>query len=179
MLNKDNAVFIAIDFQEKLIVAMNNAAELEATTAKLCKGIDVMGIPKLVTTQYAKGLGPTTEAITEALGEFEPIDKATFSVFGNEEFMSAFKAIDKKQVIICGIEAHICLQQSALELIEMGYEVYVPADCISSRKEYDCQISIERMRAAGCIITTYESVLYELMKGSKAPEFKEISAIVK
>lgn len=180
MLNRDKAMLIIIDLQEKLLPAMSDPDTLMDTTVKFIDGINQFGMPKLITTQYVKGLGETDPRIAEIFGEgFAPVDKRTFSVFKCEEFREKFDALEKKQIIVCGIEAHICLQQSVLELREMGYEVYVPVDCIMSRKESDRDTAIERMRQAGAIMTTYESILYELLVDSRAPEFKAITNIVK
>lgn len=178
-IKRDDAVFVAIDFQEKLMPAMSNAAELEQTIVKLSNGIRTLGVPVIVTQQYTKGLGPTIPSVTEAIGQFDPIDKTTFSAFGHPDFVKALEATGRKSVILCGIEAHICVQQTAEDLIDQGYKVYIVQDCISSRKDADNLCSQARMAAAGAIITTYESVLYELLGGAKAEGFKEISAIVK
>ncbi|MEG2323952.1 MAG: hydrolase [Anaerovoracaceae bacterium] len=178
-IKKEDAIFIAIDFQERLLPAMNNCKELEATMVKMAEGMKVLNIPTIVTQQYTKGLGSTTQPIAEALGRFEPIDKTTFSALGQEAFINELKASGKKTTIITGIETHICVQQTAIDLLEKGYNVYVVKDCVASRKDSDNLCSQERMARAGAVITTYESVLYELLGGAKAEGFKAISAIVK
>lgn len=179
LINRNDTVLIAIDFQEKLMPAMADPAALEAVVVKLAEGAKVLEIPVIVTQQYTKGLGPTVPSIAEALGDFEPIDKITFSAMGQPEFVQALENSGRKTVILIGIEAHICVQQTALELLEQGYRVYVVRDCIASRKESDSLCSQQRMAGAGAVITTYESVLYELMRGAKADGFKAVSAIVK
>lgn len=179
LIKREDALLVAIDFQEKLMPAMADPKTLEATVIKLAKGIGAMDIPVLVTQQYTKGLGSTVRPIAEALGDFEPIDKTSFSAMGEPTFVQALTAAGKKTVILMGIEAHICVQQTAIDLIDRGYSVYVIQDCIASRKESDSLCSQQRMAAAGAVITTYESVLYELLRGAKADGFKAVSAIVK
>lgn len=179
MLTRKDTLFVAIDFQEKLMPVMSEREKLEDKTIRLCKGMNVLGIPVIVTQQYTKGIGPTVEPVAEAIGEFEPIDKTTFSCMRNEEFVAQLKAADKKNIVVCGIESHICVQQTVLQLLEEGYNVYVAADCVSSRSPEDKMWSIARMGEAGAVITTYEAILYELLEGSKEEGFKAISAIVK
>lgn len=178
-IEKEDAVLVVIDLQEKLMPAIEDTSQLEATIVKLISGTKVLGIPTLVTQQYTKGLGETVNSIAGALGEYQPIDKFTFSSLQTEAFAEALKATGKKTVIICGVEAHICVQQTSLELLEAGYDVFVVADCVGSRQGSNCQIALNRMAQAGAVITTYESVLYELLRSAKAEGFKQISNIVK
>lgn len=179
IIDRNDAVLVAIDFQTKLMPAMADREKLEEAAVKLIKGLGVLKVPAIVTQQYTKGLGPTVSPIAEALGDYEPIEKTTFSAMEEPDFVKALEQSGKKTVILIGIEAHICVQQTALQLMDRGYSVYVIQDCIASRKESDNLCSQQRMAAAGAVITTYESVLYELLKGAKAEGFKAISAIVK
>lgn len=178
-IKKENTILTAIDFQEKLLPAMFEADKVEAAAVKLAAGLDVLGVPKLVTTQYAKGLGATVAPVAEALGDFEPIDKSSFSAWKNEEYKSALEESGRRTVILVGIETHICVEQTALDLLENGYTVFVPADCVQSRNPINKELSLRRMEAAGVVITCWESILYELLGSSRAAEFKAISAIVK
>lgn len=179
LITRDDTALVMIDFQEKLMPAMSGTELLEELTVRLAKGMKVLGVPAVVTQQYTKGLGATTPSIAEALGDFQHIEKNTFSCMANEEFVGKIKELGRKNIVVCGIEAHICVQQTVLELIEAGYNVYLIVDCISSRSEEDKLWSVTRMGEAGAVITTYESVLYEILRGSKEDGFKEISAIVK
>lgn len=179
MIVRENAAFVAIDFQEKLMPVMSNKEKLEDRTVKLMKGLNALGIPGLVTQQYTKGIGATIASVAEAVGEFEHVEKNSFSCMANEEFVSRLEALGKKDIIVCGIEAHICVQQTVMQLLEAGYNVYLAADCISSRSEEDKLWAITRMGEAGAEITSYESILYEILRDSKADGFKAISAIVK
>ena len=179
LMNKEDALFVVIDFQEKLIPVMHDKANLEDKVCRLASGMKKLGIPNIVTQQYTKGIGETIPSIAEAIGKFTPIDKTTFSCLGNDEFVDRLEAAGKHDIVICGIEAHICLQQTVIELLAKGYRVYVPADCASSRSENDKLWSLARMGEAGAVITTYEAILYELVGDAKAEEFKAISKIVK
>lgn len=179
LITRENTTFVAIDFQEKLMPAMSGAEMLEELTVRLMKGMKVLGVPTVVTQQYTKGLGATIPSMAEALGDFRHVEKNTFSCMANDEFAARLKELGRKNVVICGIEAHICVQQTVLELIDAGYNVYLVVDCISSRSEEDKLWSVTRMGEAGAVITTYEAVLYEILRDSKADGFKEISAIVK
>lgn len=178
-IKKEDAILTAIDFQEKLLPAMFEADKVEAAVIKMAAGLNVMGVPEIVTTQYAKGLGQTVPTVAEALGQFEPIDKSSFSAWNNEEYKSALQKSGRKTVILMGIETHICVEQTALDLLENGYTVFVPADCVQSRNPVNKELSLRRMEAAGVVITCAESILYELLGSSRAAEFKAISAIVK
>ena len=175
----ENTAFVAIDFQEKLMPVMSETQQLESQSVKLLKGMAALGIPGIVTQQYTKGIGETVPAIAEALGDFHHVEKYSFSCMANEEFVAELEALGKKDIIVCGIEAHICVQQTVLQLLEAGYNVYVAVDCISSRNIEDKMWSITRMGEAGAVITTYESILYEILRDSKAEGFKAVSAIVK
>ena len=179
MMNREDTIAVFIDFQEKLLPAMSHKEELEDKVCRLAQGLGVLGIPHIVTQQYTKGIGETVLSVAGAIGEFDPIDKTTFSCMSHVDFVNQLEIASKPNVVVCGIEAHICVQQTVEQLLLEGYNVYVPVDCISSRSQNDFMWACERMEKAGAIMTTYESVLYELLKDSKAEGFKEISKIVK
>ena len=179
ILTREDTALVAIDFQERLMPAMSGGEHLLEQTVKLIKGMKVFDIPVVVTQQYTKGIGPTDPAVAEALGDFEHIEKTSFSCMATEAFRDRIKALNKKNIVVCGIEAHICVQQTVLQLMEEGYNVYLVTDCISSRTEENKLWAITRMGEAGAVITTYEAVLYEILRDAKADGFKAISAIVK
>ena len=182
-LRKDEAILLVIDFQEKLMPAMYDRDDVEDKTARLIRGCKALGVPVLVTQQYTRGLGETVPTVAEALGEYEPIDKVTFSCCGSAEFNDvleeAAREAGRNSVIITGCETHICVEQTALDLMEIGFKVFLAADCVQSRSRDHKEISLRRMADAGAVVTNYESVLYEMLGSAKAPEFKAISAIVK
>lgn len=178
-MRRNETVFVAVDFQEKLLPAMFEREKVEGTACKLAEGLKVLGIPKIVTQQYTKGLGNTVKPMAEALGDYKPIEKNDFSAWLSPEFRDALEKNERKTVILAGVEAHICVEQTALDLMANGYTVFVAADCVQSRSPVSRDISLRRMEASGAVITCSESILYELLQSSKAPEFKAISAIVK
>ena len=165
-LKKNDAILVVIDFQEKLMPAMYDRNDVEEKTSRMIRGAKALGLP----------------VVAEALGEYEPIDKVTFSCCGNEEFLAAVnkaKEDGRTSVIITGCETHICVEQTALDLLEMGFDVFLAADCVQSRTRENREISLRRMEKAGIVISSYESMLYDMLESAKAPEFKAISAIVK
>jgi len=188
-INRENAVLAVIDFQEKLLPSIYEKEKLEEAATRLIKGCRVLGVPVLVTQQYTKGLGQTTRKITEALtGEipgilpetsFTPIEKTTFNAMKSPAFVEALAGTGKNVVIITGVEAHICVQQTALGLIEAGYQVFGVLDCMSSRTLENKEFGQLRMTQSGVIVTGYESVLFDLLGDSKDANFKQISTIVR
>ena len=179
LMNREDTVLVIIDCQTKLMPAIKDTEELEATVVKLAKGAKTLDLPVIVTQQYTKGLGPTVDSLNEVLGEYEPVEKTTFSAMGAPEFVEAIKAAGRKNILMTGVETHICVQQTTLELLEAGYNVYLIQDCVGSRKDSDKTAACQRMAAAGAVVTTYEAALYEILKGAKEEGFKAISAIVK
>lgn len=188
-LKKEDAVLVGIDFQERLMPAMGKREEVEEASAKLVKGCRIMGVPVIMTQQYTKGLGTTIAGIQTALteplsedadkAEFMPVEKTSFSAMGEPTFVERLSALNRKTVIISGVEAHVCVQQTVIDLIESGYTVFVACDCISSRSKSDKKHAQRRMENAGAIITTMEAIVFELCGGAKEPGFKQISALVK
>lgn len=179
IINKEDAVLVLIDFQERLMPAMKDKKELEEDVVKLVKGCKIMDLPVIVTQQYTRGLGPTISSIHQALGNYEAIEKTSFSAMGEPDFVEALKSMARKTVILAGIEAHVCVMQTALDLIENGFSVFLVNDCISSRSGDDKKTARRRMTASGVIESSYEAVLFELLKGAKDENFKAISSLVK
>lgn len=178
-LHREDAILVVVDYQERLMPAMKNRDDIEEAAIKLIKGCRILEIPVLVTQQYTKGLGPTVEPIREALGAFSPIEKTAFSVMGAPAFAAALAATGRKSVILAGIEAHVCVLQSALDLLEAGYHVFLAIDTVSSRSNTDKKYAQRRISDAGAVGSTVESLLFELLVDARAPGFKEISALVK
>ena len=179
-IDKRDAILVAIDFQERIMPAMKNNKELEEKMVKLTTGCMELGIPSVITQQYTKGLGMTIPSLQEAFGDtFRPIEKTSFSAMGEETFVNALSVSGKRTVILTGIEAHVCVQQTALDLIEAGYDVFLVVDAIASRDNNDKKYAQRRISEAGAVCTTYESVLFELVGGAREEGFKQISAIVK
>ncbi len=167
---------VVVDFQEKLVPHIDGIDDILKNAVKLIKASKTLKIPILVTEQIK--LGKTVDAVADVL-ESEAIEKATFSCFKNREFKKRLEDTNANRVILVGIEAHICILQTAIDLKKAGYEVYVAADCTGSRKSYDKEIAIMRMQSEGIKLTTSESIIYELMESAKHPAFKKILEIVK
>ena len=178
-INKKECTGLVIDVQEKLFPHMDQKDELLKKCLILIEGLQVLGIPVLLTEQYPKGLGSTLERIELSLKTFHPIEKISFSCCGEPDFLGALEHLGKPWVVVCGIEAHVCVLQTVIDLVERGYKPVVVADCISSRNAVDLLWSIERMQSEGAIITTCESILFELTNVAGSDEFKAISRLVK
>lgn len=177
----EETMALVIDFQERLVPAMKNNNGLIHNTEILLKGLKALNIPMIVSQQYTKGIGMTVPSVINAMGEKEFIyyDKLSFSCAEDEAILHAIREMGRKNIIICGIEAHICVLQTVIDLIAKGFQVIVVEDCTGSRKENDQLFAIRRAEAEGAIITTYESVLFELTRKAKTDVFKEISNLIK
>jgi nicotinamidase-related amidase len=194
-IRRNDAILTVIDLQERLIPAMHGGEELIATAARMIRGCRILGTPVLATQQYTQGLGATVNAIAAALteplpagrsgagavpaSEFIPVEKTSFSAMGEPEFARRLKAFDKKSVLVCGVEAHVCVLQTVLDLLSAGFNVFFVSDLISSRRRADVKAAFHRMAAAGAIETTYESALFELLEGARESGFRQISDLVK
>jgi len=175
-LGADHCTLIVVDIQEKLLPPIFESARLLKNSQLLIRLAAVLKIPALVTTQYAKGLGNTTPEIASLLPDAQPIDKQMFSCFGSEAFCSMLKRLpgNRNTVLLCGMESHICVMQTALGALREGYIVHVASDAVSSRTEWNWKIGLDRMRAAGAVISSTEMILYELLRSSGSPAFKEL-----
>lgn len=178
-LKREDTILALVDFQERLLPAASDSADLEEHIVKLVKGFRALSLPVLVTQQYTKGLGETIPSLRAVLGDFTPVEKTEFSAVKAPAFLEALEASGRRTVVITGIEAHVCVLQTALDLLEKGYQVFVAADCCGSRSPLDKKYGEKRMAQAGAVWGTCESVLFELCGGAREPGFKEISAIVK
>ena len=177
---KDKTAIVVVDFQERLVPAMREGASAVSSAAKLIAGSNAIGCPILVTQQYTKGLGDSVSEIKEAFSPFSHIEKSAFSAMGEPDFVKALADTGKKTVVLCGIEAHVCILQTALDLLSTDYEVFLVTDAISSRKESDERMAVKRMMKSGVFPTTVESVLFELLENdSKSETFKTISRLIK
>jgi nicotinamidase-related amidase len=171
-LLKEDTAGIVIDIQERLYPFIYENDALTKNLITLIKGLKILKIPLIVTQQYTKGLG-------EALDVYEHIEKMSFSCCGDKVFMDSLDKLNKKNVILMGIESHVCVLQTALDLLDKGYTPVLIEDCVSSRKINDKRIAVERMRSEGAVISTYESILFVLTMVSGTDEFKAISKLVK
>ncbi len=175
----NNTIALIVDEQVKLMPVIHDAASVIRNTRILMEGLKLLEVPFLITQQYTKGMGMTEKAIFETAGTEEYLDKRTFSCMDAENIRSAIEKSGKKQVILAGVEAHICVLQTALDLADAGFDVFVVEDCISSRKVSDKETALKRMIQTGVQVTSYESLLFELMRTSTHPEFKQVSKLIK
>lgn len=161
---------------------MDNRVALERNIERLIRGMDILEMPVLVTEQYTKGLGPTEGAIRRALletGGYSPIEKSCFSAYGCDAFVDELKKSHRKQILVAGVETHVCVYQTVSDLIERGYEVSVVADAVSSRSAVNREIALQRMTSEGAKITSTEMALFEILINSGTQEFRDISRLVK
>ncbi|HER09089.1 MAG TPA: hydrolase [Bacteroides sp.] len=178
-IEKEESAGLVIDIQERLFPHMDQHALLLENMLVLLKGLAALEVPVLLTEQYPKGLGPTLEEIRQSPGIPVPIIKGAFSCCDEPAFRMTLEQTARRKVIICGIEAHVCVLQTVIDLLEYGYVPVVVADCISSRKAGDKELALERMRTEGAVVTSMESILFELARVSGTEEFKTISRLVK
>ncbi len=178
-IKKEDATVIVVDVQERLFPHIHQHDVLEKNLAILLKGIHLLHVPVIVTEQYPSGLGATIPSIRELITGFNPVEKITFSCCDESKFLTELNKKNKKIILLAGIEAHVCVLQTVIDLIGNGYHPVIVEDCVSSRKANDKKVAIERMKHEGAIITTYESVLLELCREAGSATFKSISALIK
>jgi nicotinamidase-related amidase len=175
-LEPEQCALVVIDIQERLLPPIFQKEDLLRNTQLLIRAAGILKIPTLVTTQYAKGLGKTVPEILSLLPEIEAIDKTPFSCFGSDAFCGVLKRQPgpRNTLLLCGMESHICVTQTALAALREGYLVHVASDAVSSRTEWNWKIGLDRMKAAGAIISSTEMMIYELMRSSSSAAFKEL-----
>ena len=181
-LEAEQCALVVVDIQEKLLPPIFNKDELVRNTKLLIRLAHILNLPVMLTTQYSKGLGGTVPEIASLLdGDAHPIDKLEFSCFGSNLFRSALKSIpgNRNTVLLCGMETHICVMQTALGALNDGYLVHVASDAVGSRSEWNWKIGLDRMKAAGAVISSTEMMMYELLRCSGTPQFKELLPYIK
>lgn len=174
-----DAVFVLVDIQCALADVMERRDAVVGAAGLLARAAAALEIPVLVTRQYPRGLGDTVAEIAEAVGEHTPLDKVTFSCLAEPAFRERLEALGRRQVVLAGMETHICITQTALALLEEGYEVSVAADAVCSRRSGDHEIALARLRSAGAQITVVESVIYEALERAGTPGFRTVLELVK
>jgi nicotinamidase-related amidase len=179
MLTVENALLVVIDIQGALAQKMHDKDFCYENVIKMIKGAQVLNVPILVTEQIPQKLGPTLPEIAALFPDFQPIPKASFSCCGEPEFMKRFNGSGRTQILLTGIESHVCVYQTAIGLKSLGYEVHLLTDCVSSRTAENKLTAIERMKTEGIKLTTVEMVLFELMKIAEGDKFREMVKIVK
>ena len=179
MLDANQSCLIVVDVQGKLAQLMYDKETLFKNIEILIKAAGIIGIPIIWCQQYPQGLGPTVERIAELLKDNEPVNKVSFDCLGDEKFCVKLRSLKKNNVILCGIETHICVYQTAKSLLKENYRVELISDAVSSRTLQNKQIAMDRMQSEGAKISSTEMVLFELLKDAKDPRFKEIARLIK
>ena len=178
LLSRDRARLLVVDVQEKLVPAIANAEVVVANCSRLVRAADVLGVESFVTEQYPKGLGGTVSELASQLPE--PIEKLRFSSAAAVGWTEENRETESRdQVVVCGIEAHVCVLQTVMDLLAASFQVHVVADAVGSRFQSDRETALNRMRDEGAVVTTTEAVMFELCETAEAAEFKQISAIVR
>jgi nicotinamidase-related amidase len=175
-LHAEECALVVVDIQEKLLPPIFNKEELVRNSKLLIHLAKLLQIPTLATTQYARGLGETVPEIASLLDGVTVYDKLEFSCFGSDQFCGEMKSLpgQRNTVLLCGMEAHICVTQTALAALNRGYLVHIAADAVGARAEMNWEIGLKRMEAAGAVISSTEMMMYELMRASGTPVFKEM-----
>jgi nicotinamidase-related amidase len=179
VLTPENTILVMIDIQEKLTRAMLDKEALVENAVKMVGGAKILGTPIIRTEQNPDGLGRTVPELEELLGDVEPITKLSFSCCGEPHFMEELQKFGRKQILIGGIESHVCVYQTVSDLTALGYEVQTLADVVSSRTAENRNIGFERCREAGSSITSVETALFEMLRAAKGDKFKQMLKVVK
>jgi nicotinamidase-related amidase len=179
ILNRRKTALIIVDMQQRFESVIPDFALLTGNIIKLIEAARLFSLPLFYTEQYPKGLGRTSEALLQHLGGCAPIEKMRFSICGEPELMASLREKGVEQILLVGIETHVCILQSALDLLHLGYQVHLPIDATSSRNPRNRDSTIDRLRQQGVTITNCESALFELTEISGTEEFKTISRLVK
>lgn len=179
MLNAENSLFFLIDIQDRLVGMLKNREEIAKNNSILAKAAKILGVPVIASEQYPNGLGSTILEVREYLNTENVLEKTSFSVLATDTIKAKLESLNRKKVVLTGIETHICVYQTARALLDAGYEVYVVKNACSSRSSKDYRTALELMRDYGAKLTCVETVLFELLGSSKHPNFKEIQALIK
>ncbi|MGB2806072.1 MAG: isochorismatase family protein [Candidatus Zixiibacteriota bacterium] len=179
LLRKDDTLLVIIDIQTKLLNVIFEKERLVSSCRKLIQAAKLLEVPMVMTEQYPKGMGPTDPQILEVLECVGAMEKVSFSCCGAEDFNHRIAGFGKKQILVIGIEAHVCVLQTVHDLLHQRYFVYVPYDAVSSRKEGDYTNALDRMRQAGAAVGSVESAVFELLEKAGTPIFRQVSKLIK
>lgn len=181
-LDRARSLLVVIDVQQRLMPVIDSADVVARNIERLVRGAHILGVPALLTEQYVKGLGPTIDPIRAAFeetGGYRPIEKACFSAHGCEPFAAQLAALERTQILIAGVEAHVCVYQTVLDLLRGGMSVTILADAVSSRSPHNREIALRRMESEGVKLSSTEMALFELLGVSGTDEFRAISRLIK
>jgi nicotinamidase-related amidase len=179
-LEIDSAVLVVVDVQEAFRKAIPDFAEVVSRISIAIRGFHVLGRPIVVTEQYPKGLGRTAEELLLSIPDDASfIEKSTFSSYGEESFVGELEKFQAKQVVLCGVEAHVCVNQTAHDLLAAGYQVHLLTDCVASRYQHDREAGLKKMFASGVVPSSMEMTLFEMMRDSRHERFRDVQALIK
>jgi nicotinamidase-related amidase len=173
-LKASDTALVVVDMQERLLPAIHENERVVANTRLLLRAASALELPVVMTTQYQKGLGPTLGAVAELAPAEAPIDKLSFSCFGSSDFTKALAATGRRSLVLCGVEAHICVLQTGLDALAAGYQVHVATDATSSRAPENAALGQRRLELAGAVLSSTEMAIYELLGASGTPAFKAL-----
>lgn len=179
LLDARKACLVVIDVQERFAPHIDQFAQLVKNICVLAQSAKILNLPVIITEQYVKGLGPTVAEIVEACGQTRTFEKNCFPVTGASGFDAYLKSLDRSQVIVCGIETHVCVNQSVHELLAQGYQVHVVSDAVGSRNPANKASALAKMHASGALLTVVEMALFEMLKEAGTADFKAVQALVK
>ena len=178
-LSIHNSVLVIVDMQERIIPKIFDSRAVVGNAVTLIKSAEILNIPIIVTEQYPKGLGPTIPEIKDLIIPWQPIEKICFSCFSNNNFSKKLKGLGKNNLILCGIESHVCITQTALDGLKLNYAVFFVKDAISSRTKTNKETGFERMAQAGAIPVSTEMVVFELLREAGTDKFKQIVSMIR
>ncbi|MDP8244225.1 MAG: hydrolase [Candidatus Hinthialibacter antarcticus] len=178
ILRRDDAVLLVVDYQQRIVDVMKNGPQVTSEIERLVQAMQILSVPVLVTEQYPKGLGPTLDSIAQQVDASQISQKMTFSCCGEEAFWKQLEETKRKQIVVTGIETHVCVMQTVLDLLANGYQVHLPIGATCSRDDANRDNAIARMRDAGAIITNIESVIFELLVEAGTDDFKAARKLI-
>lgn len=178
-LGKNSAVLVIVDIQEKLAAVMEDGKTTTANCILLIEAAKLLDLPIVLTEQYPKGLGSTLKQIQDALPSYEPIEKITFDCCKSGDFLEKIRALGRKHVIITGMESHVCVLQTCLTLLDEGYYIHLASNAVCSRRSKDHMTALEMMRDAGAVISSAETVVFQLLERAGTKEFNEMARKIK
>ena len=179
MISPKDSLLLLIDVQGKLASVVSNADRVEKNIGKLLRSCKLLGVPVLYTEQYPKGLGHTVEPLKELLDDQVPFEKLSFSCCGSEDFMRRLRSLGRNDILVVGMEAHVCVYQTCIELLEFGYNVHLVTDAVSSRNEENRMLGLHCIERAGGVPTSTEMAIFELLRVAEGETFRSISKIIK
>jgi nicotinamidase-related amidase len=180
MIDRSDSILVVVDVQERMMPVIDRVDAVTDNILRLINGFRALGLPILVTEQYSRGLGHTIVPVREALAEwYRPIEKISFSAAGELHFMQQLEGSTRKTVLLCGVETHVCIYQTARDLALTGFDVEVVADAVSSRAAMNREIALAKLPRRGIDLTSVEMALFEIMSRADVPEFKAVSGIVR